>query len=263
MDTNSNYALTSLYHHSGAKVSIPIDLDNGFSPERASNLVISIDALISAGLSVNAPGLVQGELYEEINAVAKRAGNDGVPIVAFYSSHPKLVKKYLHVYMDTVEDIEAFEKATGVKLASLPLNDGEKDFDRDKPAAKKYVISLPRPIKVVWKVSERWEKWKAENGEGQEPQKRILVRYEGGAPASEAKPAPKPETVKADPETGELPEDQPKQYKKMDGAFVQMLIKETGLAPTVIMPILAKVNGDTISLESAVKIINSNKPEAN
>ncbi|MDD2922166.1 MAG: hypothetical protein PHQ36_07755 [Anaerolineales bacterium] len=254
---DANYSLTKLYHPSGAQLTIPLDLNVEISADQAALLIRSVDALLLAGFSVNAPGLDDGELLEEISAVAKREGSDETVIVDFYSSNTKLVKKFMHAYMNTVEDVDAFEYATGVKIASIPTFEGNIAIERTNKNAAKYVKNLPRPIKLVYKISPKWEQWKQAGGEGKEPHKKLLVRYE-----TDRKPA-----LAADPATGEIVTEQsaetapgaiPQQYKKSDGNFVQMLVKQTGLKPTDIMPILAKISGDTISFESAVKIIAAN-----
>ncbi len=175
--TDNQYALTHLYHPSGAKVDIPIDLASGISPERASNIMISVDALLSAGFTVNMPGLDDGELVDEVTAVARRAHTDGTPIVAFYKAHPKVVKKFIHEYLDTPEQRGDFEAATGLKLANLPEWEGDKDITKDHPKAGKYIVQLPRPLKVVYRVTDRWNQWNAAGGNGQQPQKFELLRY--------------------------------------------------------------------------------------
>lgn len=187
--TENKYALTHLYHPSGAKVDVPLDLEAGLSPERASNLIISIDALIAAGFTVNMPGLEDGELIEEVTSVARRASNDGVNIVAFYKAHPKLVKKFIHEYLDTPEQVADFENATGLKLHNLPLFEGDKDITKDHRSAGKYIVALPRPVKVVYRISDRWKRWNEEGGNGQQPQKFELLRYMTNGSASSNAPA--------------------------------------------------------------------------
>ncbi len=186
--TEKNYALTHLYHPNGAKVSIPIDLAEGISPERATNLMTSVDALITAGFTVNMPGsgLADGEMMDEFVSVSRRTGNDGTPIVAFYKAHPKLVKKALHEYMDRPEQIAEFEAATGLKIANLPEWEGDKDITKDHPKASKYIVKLANPVKVVYRMSERWTEWNEGGQQGQQPQKYDLLRYIANGSAAPA-----------------------------------------------------------------------------
>jgi len=58
MNETQNYALTRLYHPSGAQVSIPISINqNDQFSIQAQDLFKNVDALLAAGFLVNAPGL--------------------------------------------------------------------------------------------------------------------------------------------------------------------------------------------------------------
>ncbi len=176
--TDPNYALTHLYHPSGAKISIPITIQPGETYSSVGqDLVRAVSSLIEAGLLVNMPGLDEGELVDEVVSVACRMSKDNTKIVAFYKAHPKLEKKFIHEYLDTPEQIADFEAATGLRLASLPVFDGDKDITKDHRNAAKYIIPLPRPVKLVYRVSDRWKKWNETDGQGQQPQKYELLRY--------------------------------------------------------------------------------------
>lgn len=181
-----------LYHPSGAQVSLPVPLLSRLTTQQALDVLGSVSEYINVGFLVNAPDLENGELIEEVNAVARREAKDETPIIDFYSSNMKLLKKFMHVYLNTEQDVAAFEEASGLKLAALPVYDGALAIARDDNKARKYIVSLPRPIKLVWKLSPKWEEWKAAGGEANEPHKRMLVRYETGLPAvkGEALPAP-------------------------------------------------------------------------
>jgi len=171
-----------LYHPTGAQVTLPVPMLSRITTEQALDVLGSVSEYINAGFLVNAPGLEDGELIEEVNAVARREAKDETPIIDFYSSNTKLLKKFMHVYMNAEQDVAAFEEATDIKISSLTVYDGTLAVARDDGKARKYLISLPRPIKLVWKLSPKWEEWKAAGGEGIEPHKRMLVRYETGLP---------------------------------------------------------------------------------
>jgi len=175
--TDNKYALTHLYHPgTGAKVDIPLDLETELTQAQAVSLIRSVDNLLSAGFTVNMPGLENGELVEEVAFVSRRAGNDGTPILAFYVAHPKMLKKFLHEYMDTPEQIKAFENASGMKFDNLPVFDGDKDITKDHRNAAKYIIQTP-PFKVVFGTTEKWKRWNEGDRQGQQPQKYELLRY--------------------------------------------------------------------------------------
>ena len=153
MSDEKNFALTRLYHPQGPQVSIPIDVATGISPEGATNLLISVSNLLTAGWMVNAPGLEDGELLEEVSAISRRTGADDTPIIDFYSSNTRLAKKFMHVYLNGPEDITAFENATGIPVPSVITYDGKTAIERTDRNAAKYILQLARPIKLVWKLS--------------------------------------------------------------------------------------------------------------
>ncbi len=181
---------TRLYHPAGVQVTIPIPLEKPISPEIAQSALTSVSNLLDAGWLVDAPGLEEGEQKQEVVAVSRRESKDSTPIVAFYLAHPKMLKKFLHSYLNTQEDVQAFEAATGLQLNSIPLWPGERDIDKDHREAGKYIIPLPQPLHIVWAINPKWQQWNAEGGKAAgvvEPHKRILVRYD----VAQA-PSPKP-----------------------------------------------------------------------
>jgi hypothetical protein len=180
--TNPN-GWTRLYHPSGAQVTLPITYGV------ADLMFAQVDAYLTAGFQVDAPGLEEGEQKQEVVSVSRREASDGTPIVAFYLAHPKTVKKFLHAYLNRPEDIAAFESASGLKLDSIPTWLGERDIDKDNKQAGDYIVQLPRPINLVWEVNPKWLTWNAEGGKstgGIEPHKRILVRYDAASKSATA-----------------------------------------------------------------------------
>lgn len=228
-------------------ITLPLFLDEPITIEAAKLVMLSVDNILAAGFQVNLPGLEEGELVEEISHIARREGTDQTAIIDFYSSNTKLEKKFMHVYLNTPDDVAAFELATGMKLDEITIYDGKSGIERTDRNAPKYIKALTRPIKTVYRINPKWEQWNQAGKEGKEPHKRLLVRYEvtrkpeAGAPEEAIKDA-----------------DGSTQYKKLSGELVQMLVKKTGLKPGVITPILAKLPGDTISFESALKIVTTN-----
>lgn len=191
---------TRLYHPSGAQVTLPVTYGV------AGLMYAQVDAYLSAGFQVNAPGLEEGEQKQEVVSVSRRESSDGTPIVAFYLAHPKTVKKFLHAYLNRPEDIAAFEAATGLKLDAIPTWPGERDIDKDNRQSGDYIIQLPRPINLVWEVNPKWQTWSAEGGKSTgaiEPHKRILVRYDAASKPVTAPLNPAPEPASPAPTNGE------------------------------------------------------------
>lgn len=263
MNETQNYALTRLYHPSGAQVSIPISINqNDQFHIQAQDLFKNVDALLAAGFLVNAPGLEQGELIQEVVSVSRREHSDNTPIIAFYVAHPKMVNKLLHAYLNKPEDVAAFEAVTGLKINSIPLWEGETYIKKDSPKASKYIVTLPKPIKVVYEITDKWKRWEAEGKQGNEPQKNQLVRYDGyTAPVKTEQPA-----IVADPSTGEVISEgetnaDDVQHEKMSAEFINTLSQLTNLKPGVIAPILGKLPSKTMSVKSALALIKSNIPQ--
>jgi hypothetical protein len=59
-------------------------------------------------------------------------------------------------------------------------------------------VPLSRPIKVIWEISPKWQRWSEEGGKATgstEPHKLLLVRYDVGAPVvAKTTPAPTGDT---------------------------------------------------------------------
>ena len=258
--SDMQYALVRLFHPAGPQVSIPMNLDVPITADQARDLLHSVDALLMAGWMNNAPGLEEGELMEEVSSVARRIGADDTNIIDFYSSNTRLAKKFMHVYLNSQEDVAAFVNAAGIKLDDIPVYDGKTAIERTDRNAPKYINNLPAPIKLVFKINPRWEKWKQEGGEGLEPHKRLLVRYEGAKAAPVTSPAPTAPTAKpaAPAQDGNTVLHK---YKKLSGDLVTMLVKKTNLRPSVITPILASIPEDTITFEDALALVNAQGKE--
>lgn len=135
----------------------------------------SVSTLLTVGFLVNAPGLEDGEKVETISAVVRRAkaNDDGseTPVIDLYPDRANF--RILGIYLNNEQDIQAFEKAAGVKLAQLPLYDGDNAIERGKGVkTDKYVIALKSPVKVVFKANPKWE-----GDEDKKHSKRIFVRW--------------------------------------------------------------------------------------
>ena len=185
MDTNATMSgWVTLFHPCGAQVTLPLPVIEHLSAdERAAAAMMMVTAYLGTGFLVSAPGLEDGETAEEICAVARREAKDETTIIDFYSSNLNLKKKFMHVYLNNEQDVAAFEEAAGLKVDAITAYDGALAIARDDNKAGKYLVSLPHPIKLVWKLSPKWEEWKAAGVEGNEPHKRMLVRYDAGTQA--------------------------------------------------------------------------------
>lgn len=116
-----------------------------------------VDAKIAElGFLVTAPGIEPGEVTEPILYVCRldhfdTKENRDVPHIAFYSESEWLTKRWLHKYLDKPEDVEAFEVATGLTVAEMPVWGGEIHPERNSPKAIQQgaMIRLAKPIRIA------------------------------------------------------------------------------------------------------------------
>lgn len=194
--TDNNYALTHLYHPSGAKVSIPLALDIPLTTDHATNLLQSVASLLAVGFSVDVPGLEAGEQVEEIGWVLrKKQKNDrGESVrVELYPANSGLVKKHLHYYLDTPDQLADFEAATGLRIRDIPVYAGKDSVERGADEdTDKFIVKLPHPAKVVWKENPAYDP--DETDATKKKAKRLFVRWQ--APARPAMTAEQAALVK-------------------------------------------------------------------
>lgn len=214
---DENYALTRLYHPKGAQVSIPLSLMTEITTEQGHMLMRSLDNLLTAGWSVTLPGVEPGESMDEIGFVARREKfntNDSTttPIVDLYpNKEPNRggAFKLIHMYLNTADDVAAFEAATGVKLAQIPLFNGDNAIERGK-GKDNFVLTLPAPTRLVWKQNPQWE------GENDKKHpKRLFVRWFDLRPQ-----------VAVNPATGEVLTPDFSNVKTPGGLLISALDKE-------------------------------------
>lgn len=137
------------------------------------------NALLSSGASVTAPGLEAGEQKEQVGYVVYRSKvNDDAtetPIIDLYLNHEATKFKFLTVYLNTPEDIEAFRHASGIGIAELPYWEGG-HLERGNPKTDKYFVAPRKPLTVVHKLNERYNPDEPEMAK-RKP-KRLFVRWD-------------------------------------------------------------------------------------
>lgn len=192
---DNNTGWVKLFHSSGAQVTIPLSLDNPITSEQATALNQSVTTLIAAGLSVSPESLELGEQIIDISAVVRRSKTEGdgsdTPVLDLY--FPRGNFRWVSKYVNSPDDIAAFEAATGLKLSALPVFDGNPIELGKKPKVdERFVIHMKAPAKLVWKPNQRYE-----GPEDKKNPKRLFVRWASQAPTNgNSKPtaAPKNDT---------------------------------------------------------------------
>ena len=176
---------TKLYHPRGPLVSLPVVGDT------PAAMFAYVTACLDAGFVVAAPGLEAGEERESINGVLRseheREG-EITPVVQLYAANEGMKYSFLKVYLNTADDVKAFESACGVKLESLPLYEGKDKPERDGgKIATKFIIKLPRPREVVFKPNPSWKQEEADAAKAADKMypkaRRVFVRW-ADAPAA-------------------------------------------------------------------------------
>lgn len=181
----SQFGWVKLYHSSGALVTLPVPCDTR-TLDCYQSAFGAISQAVAAGFSVAAPGLEQGEQKEEVLYVLRRVkqnqDNTETPIVDLYSPNDAMSWKVFTCYLNNDEQINAFERASGVKLDSLPEFPGQAAPERGAgKQTDKFIVKCPRAFAVILKANPKYDP-NEQDAKKKKP-KRVFVRWDG-VPAS-------------------------------------------------------------------------------
>jgi hypothetical protein len=104
-----------------------------------------------------------------------KTNDDGseTPVIDLYPERANF--RILVLYLNTEQDVRAFETACGVHLQDLPLYDGDNAIERGKgPKTDKYVTTPPQNAKAIFKANSKWE-----GDEDKKHTKRLFIRWHG------------------------------------------------------------------------------------
>lgn len=151
--------------------------------QRDISLAILMDrAMSEGGLAVREQGVEAGEQVETIHYVLRTSilnrDNTDTPRIYLYTERFNF--KFLNIYLNTQDDIAAFENAVGYDLAAIPYFEGDSALERGKNPQKdnKYLARLSQPAQIVWKQNPAWE-----GDDDKQHPKRVFVRWLTAAPA--------------------------------------------------------------------------------
>ena len=172
-----------VYHPRGVQVTLPV-----FGVAECFDYAVAfanVGAALDAGFLLTAPGLDEGEEKEEIgyvlHALHERDG-ETTPVAVLYASNDALTWPILKVYLNKKSDVEAFEYASKMKLASMPEYVGN---DRPQRGAgqktDRFIIKVPKPFGVVFKKNPKHDDTEA----GKMKPARLFVRWADTKPATE------------------------------------------------------------------------------
>lgn len=196
-NVNEKYAFVRVFHpRASLQVSVPIPIAAGLSIDDASRLLASVDNLLMAGWLTMAPGLEAGEEKEDIGYVCRldhETDGKTTPTVLLYSVNDQLTYSFLRRYMNTPEDVAAFEYASGMKYDSLPPYPGNDHPQRGvSPKTDRFIIKAPKPFGMVWKHNPRYKDAPAgqDTRSLAEKRKRDFFRWSTQIPAAHAESKP-------------------------------------------------------------------------
>lgn len=185
-------ALMELWHPRGVQVSLPIDPVNPPAIAEWRAIYDSVGLALDAGWLVQCPGMEEGEEKDDVGWVLKmEQEKDGevTPCLLLYSSKENLKFSIVKVYLNKPEDITAFEYASKMKLAALPLYEGTNKPERGSNSkTDRLMVVPPKPFGFVFKKNPKHDP-NEEDIKKMKPA-RLFVRWADQAPASQ--PAAEP-----------------------------------------------------------------------
>ncbi len=156
-----------LYHASGALVTLPVTA----TVQDYAAFYANVTAAVAAGFLVREPGLEAGEMKEEVGFVVRRSkDNDrgGVtPVIDLYPANERATFAILTIYLNTPEEVQAFERATGAKLDRIPKYIGDNKIERGKKRElDELVYKLPHAVGVIYQKNPKYDEAEAAAARG-------------------------------------------------------------------------------------------------
>lgn len=174
-----------LYHPRGVLVTLPVCgvLDYGA-------IFKNVAAAFDAGFLVTAPGLEEGEEKREVGWVVRclvsGRNNGTADMLMLYAATDDWVMPFLNVYLNTDAAREAFEHASGMRLAGLTEYVGEGRLERGNPKFAKLIHKAPQPFTVIYGPNPKWKATEADKATTDKPYtvaKKKFRRWEKEMPA--------------------------------------------------------------------------------
>jgi hypothetical protein len=145
-----------LYHPRGVQVTLPVPFAGDFRKSFAA-----VGAALDAGFLAEAPGLDQGEEKEQVGWLVRGSvEQEGqiTPFLLLYCADDNMSYSFLKVYLNTPEDVAAFEFASGMKLDRIPEYEGHDKPERGtSKKLEKYFARPPKPFTVVFKHNPKYD----------------------------------------------------------------------------------------------------------
>lgn len=174
-----------MYHPCGALVTLPVvsqwkDKAKGFDYLAAFT---AVSDMIGVGFTVNAPSLDDGEKRQEVGFIVRREKENQdrslTPIIDLYSTNPAESFKFLSIYLNNDAQVEAFERASGVKLTNVKVFPGAAP-ERGKSKQSDAFITPVRPFPVIYGQNPQYDEGEAKKATQNDPYKvpkRVFIRW--------------------------------------------------------------------------------------
>lgn len=156
------------YTGDGFQVAVTVDVTRNTEYGLTENIQFALDAIRAAGIHPREQGTELGENTNTLDAVIRRdkRNNDGTdtPVIDFYVE--QLEFKALHTYLNTQDDVKAFEQATGLTLDAIPYYEGNAALNKNDRQYAKYATPVPTRPRYAYKKNPKWDDSKSatENG---------------------------------------------------------------------------------------------------
>ncbi len=138
------------YFPTGAWATVSLVFDSLDTMPTADDIIAGVEA---KGFSIDFAGVEVGDKIQTVTHVMHRVkmNKDGseTPVIALYHENVGMKYKLDHKYLNNSDDIAEFESVSGMKLSDIPVYDGEAFLPRDHAKANRYVIQMPKPVKVA------------------------------------------------------------------------------------------------------------------
>lgn len=145
-------AWAKLYHRSGLDVRIPIPVNGQpLAIDTCRNVLASVDNLLAAGWLTQAPGLEEGEtkLMAEAAVLRNHQNKDNTvsPLINLYFEGDKFSR--LNVYLDKPDEVQDFERASGLKVSAMRPYIGTGKLERGASRDTDALFAIaPKPFAV-------------------------------------------------------------------------------------------------------------------
>lgn len=191
--SNNSFASVRVYDSEGQLVTFSWGLAGdiaAFDEAQAKKVHDAVTLLRTSGFTTNPPDAKEGERIETVWYVVRRAkledNGHETPIIDLYMQNERVNYKFFSAYLNTTEEVLAFETVSGLKLSDLRLFDGETALQKESPKFGQFSKEAPKHPKVALSKNPYYNP-EEEDVKKRKPQYKFS-RWLDAAPATAADP---------------------------------------------------------------------------